>query len=456
MSLKNLDRDQFSTRLNEFVFPARPIDSLEHLQGRREEVQELERALAIVGRHVFIYGDRGVGKSSLAATLAAQLQSSDATPINVSGSPTETFSSVVLNIIGHLIGQSRTHTRTVSRETSKGLGAHGTSLGRRESETLTENLFENESLGIAEAAELIAESVHHYASDTVVVIDEFDRIGDAAERNKFADLLKHLGDAQTPIRIIFTGIGRSLEELLGAHGSAIRQLHTKQLDRLSYDGRWDIALQIANAFELDLPRDIYVRIAAISDGFPYYVHLMMEKILWQALDAEEIVDSITTDMYVHGLREAINSINAELRRPYELVLYQRTQDYEPVLWATANGDELHSPKAYYYASYKSIMRQLNKDPMNKRQFDRRIKSLQSDALGPILTRDPYIKQQYMYTEKMFRGYVRMQAEANGIQLYGREAKGPSQKMHVPSRVATGYRGATVPAGVEFSKKRKKS
>jgi hypothetical protein len=44
------------------------------------------------------YGDRGVSKSSLAATAAYQYQSSDNAPIVVGGSPDETFDSVIANI----------------------------------------------------------------------------------------------------------------------------------------------------------------------------------------------------------------------------------------------------------------------------------------------------------------------------------------------------------------------
>lgn len=448
MSIRNLDKNSFVKRLNETVSPSRPIDSIEHLQGRHRELKELERALAIDGRHVFIYGDRGVGKSSLAATLAAQLQSADAIPVSVSGSPTESFASVVTNIVTKLTGVSRTHHRETTKELTGQVGA-GLSVGSKQAEKSIEREIQKEVLSIAAANELLAEAVKQYAEDTIVVIDEFDRIGDKTERNKFADLLKHIGDSRTPVRLIFTGIGGSLEELLGAHGSAIRQLHTKELERLSYDGRWDIARQAASAFDLELPRDIEIRIAAISDGYPYYVHLMMEKMLWRAFDEEELVTKFNTSLYVGGLEDAISSISAELRRPYELVLHQATRDYEPVLWATADGDELYSTMHHYLGSYKSVMKQLNEEAMSDSAFRYRIKKLRDEKLGPILKKDPYLKRNFMYVENMLRGYVRMQAEAHGIRLYGREAKVKPEPMHVPAKVSTGFRGPTVPPGVRF-------
>lgn len=45
-----------------------------HLFGRQTEVQKLVEALNTPGQHVLLYGERGVGKSSL-ANVAAELMS---------------------------------------------------------------------------------------------------------------------------------------------------------------------------------------------------------------------------------------------------------------------------------------------------------------------------------------------------------------------------------------------
>lgn len=51
---------------------------------------------------------------------------------------------------------------------------------------------------------------------------------------------------------------------------------------------------------------------------------------------------------------------------------------------------------------------------------------------------------------MLRGYVRMQAQANGIDLTG-ERPTPKQSMHI-GNARSGYHGASVPAGVRQSRK----
>lgn len=441
MAIEGFDAvDDFKEQLNRTLSPSRPIDTIERLHGRKDEWEEIEQALAMDGRHVFIYGDRGVGKSSLAAAMSHQLQSSAYDPISVAGSPEETFASMLRNICIEATDYSSLKSKSTATENHLGLNYVGI-------KSVSTEAFRD--LGvmqftIATATNALSE-VAEQRPNTIVVVDEFDRIPALEERNKFADLLKHLGDARVQIRFIFTGIGSSLEELIGAHGSAIRQLHTIELERLSWDGRWDIAIQAANDFGLGLPDDIYIRLAQVSDGYPYYVHLIMEKILWQCFNREETATKITWDDFRIGLRSAIASIAPHLKKPYETVLLQRTQDLEPVLWATADGESLYRTPAGYYASYESVMEQLKETPMKLETFRRRLRKLQTDALG-ILEIDPIHKEFRRYRENMLRGYVRMQAEASDIQLYGEQIRIPNPVMHTPSRVKTGYKGSHPPRG----------
>lgn len=423
MSIERFSRETFELELNKALSPAQPVDSAEHLHGREQELDAVQKALAISGRHAFIYGDRGVGKSSLAATAANLIQSSDKPYIGVSGSPDETFSSLIRNIAYRVSERSDL---AVKQRISE-LGVVVSGITSKFSETESARPIETE-LTVADATRILQEIASSYSNHTVVVIDEFDQVPNAEDRQRFAHLLKHLGDANIEnLRFIFTGIAQSIEDILGEHRSAIRQLHTLELHRLSYEGCFDIATSAATAFGLSLPRDIYIRIAQLSDGFPYYVHLIMEKILWECFDSDSAVSKIDWDIYDNGLQMAVKSVAAELKRPYELVQrHPNSYEYEVVLWATANGGRPYEAFSTFFYSYQVIAEELKIDPMNREQFRRRINNLMKDNLGKILQRDPiHPKQFYVYSEKMFRGYVRMQAESHGIELTG--ATGPEKK-----------------------------
>lgn len=444
------DRHTFASRLNELVSPSQPIQSIEHLHGRTHELDQIDKALYAPGRHVFIYGDRGVGKSSLAAAAARQYQSSEADYIDIGCGPDATLSSIVANIALQALAQSRVKARKIS--TKAGISWRFLTLERSVEEVARD--LHADVRTVLDAVEVLREVADIHSEKPIVVVDEFDRIQDSATRHIFADLIKHLGDKKVNLKFIFTGVAGSLSELLGAHQSAIRQLATIELGRLSWDARWDIALAVTRTFQLDLPRDIYVRIAAVSDGFPYYVHLITEKMMWCAWESPDAVQTITWEHYRAGLKDAIESINAELRRPYELAVTQRTDDYEEVLWSTADGEFLQRFTDDMFASYAYIMKQREgRQSLSLEKFKARIRALRTPRTGSILITEDARKGLYWYRETMLRGYVRMQAEANGIELVGEKDPTVSRhEVHAPSSTRRGYRGSSVPPGVSLSRK----
>ena len=93
-----LSEDEFGKILGEVFSPARAITSIEFLKGRETNLKEIARAFTSPGRHAFIYGDRGVGKTSLALTSAQIHQSSDGEPICVSCDSETTLFSLIKDI----------------------------------------------------------------------------------------------------------------------------------------------------------------------------------------------------------------------------------------------------------------------------------------------------------------------------------------------------------------------
>lgn len=265
VTIGRYDKHDFGMKLNEVVSPARPIRSIQYLKGRERELDAIERALFAPGRHAFIYGDRGVGKSSLAATVAFQYQSAEAEPIFVSGSSDDTFKTVIANIANQALGRSRTE--SVKVQVHSGFEWRGLKLGCGKEISALDIAAQMQSVG--DAADLLKQVAARHSEKPMVVLDEFDAIADPGERNKFAALLKQLGDQSINLKFIFTGIGRTLEELLGAHQSAYRQLHTVELPRLGWDARRDIVTLAADVFDLEVDNDVNWRIAAVSDGYPY-------------------------------------------------------------------------------------------------------------------------------------------------------------------------------------------
>ena len=81
MALVGFARDRFEQVLKERLSATKPIRSAEFLRGRERKLEDVARALVTEGGAIFVYGDRGVGKTSLAQTAAFEHQSADQRPI---------------------------------------------------------------------------------------------------------------------------------------------------------------------------------------------------------------------------------------------------------------------------------------------------------------------------------------------------------------------------------------
>jgi uncharacterized protein len=444
VSIQGFDKDVFGKKLAQTVSASRPVQSVQHLKGRAKDLNEIEKALYAPGRHVFIFGDRGVGKSSLAATAAMQYQSSDNAPIFVSGSRDATFTSIVSNVVYQALKRPRTENRKTNRVSEisfKGLrAAASTETSWPDIASLIRS--------VGDAVELLREVGETYADQPVAIIDEFDTIGEASERDKFAELLKQLGDQsdRMKLKLIFTGIGQSISQLLGAHPSAHRQLLTWELPRLNYEGRREIVEAAAAEFGLTVDNNVNWRIAQVSDGYPYYVHSITEHMLWAAFEDPNEVTELEWEHFDVGLRAAVQSINAELRKPYELAVLHREVEFEDIVWATADHEDLIRTLQQMYESYQIIAAKREGHlAVDRDRFGTQVRKLKGAGFGAILQQVDGRAGLYSYREKMLRGYVRMQAAANGVELTG-EHLAPKQVMHV-SNARSGYRGPSLPPGV---------
>ncbi|MHB1122632.1 MAG: ATP-binding protein [Ramlibacter sp.] len=438
-----LDAHGFGTEMASLVSPARPIQSIEFLRGRAKELSRIDRALFAPGRHIFVYGDRGIGKSSLAAAAAAQAQSADSSYIDVACSTDSTFRSVIANIGSQAIRLSRIYR---SKKTLTA-GLELRFLRATASEEITVNDLHDVIRTVGDAVEVLREVATVHSDRPVVVVDEFDRMTDERERALFSDLVKQLGDKKINVIFFFTGVAPTLDQLLGAHPSAIRQFETIELQKLNWTARWDIAVNALAKFGVEIEDNIRVRIAAVSDGYPAYVHLITEKLLWRLWDAPKVITNVDWEHYNGAIQDAILSVNAELKRPYEQAVNQRTEDFEEVLWAAADSEYLDRDLRQLYSSYGYVMRQRpGRVAMDYKQFTATLNKLKTKSCGEIIVASRFDRRGWVaYRESMLRGYARMRAEARNIKLVG-EQEAPRQVMHAPGASGRSF-GPSIPKGV---------
>jgi len=188
MAIQGLDKDQFVSILYAHISPSRVIDSFERLHGRENQLRRVEQALYSPGRQVFIYGDRGVGKSSLAKTAAYVHQSADNSPIYVLCESRSRFSSVITNIAREFLRNPTNEKTTKSFKTEfRILNALTAELGE---EVQSGSIPEISDVGTAVG--LIDHLASNHSKKTVIVIDEFDLLKNQDDKHQFAELIKQV------------------------------------------------------------------------------------------------------------------------------------------------------------------------------------------------------------------------------------------------------------------------
>lgn len=449
--IEGYSEEEFGTTVHAHVRPAEPISSIELLKGRHKELEEIRRALFAKGRHMFIYGDRGIGKSSLAQTAALQYQSSDSDIIQIGCTRTSTFYEIMQSIAGSLV--ENLDSKEVQAKT-------GINLKFLSFELLVKSSFKPEVpavINMEQALNVISDIREIHSEKPIIVIDEFDAIQETEERHKFAEFLKKMGDSGIYVPIIFSGIAASLDDVLGGHQSSIRQLFPIQLSPISWDSRWDILVEALEAFNVEFDDEIKYRVAGISDGFPYYVHLITEHLLWAIYDDPDTTQIANFNHYNEALKKAVETVQEHIRKPYDLATTRHSQDFHHAIWAAADTSILHRNIDSIYASYGRIIRDLNHanpqeklTPIDRKKFSQRLNTLTKASHGSVLKKMSDNRTGwYQFSENMLRGYVRLLAETNGVQLWMDEAKVPKQFINPRPRPMGSSRRfqSSVPTGI---------
>jgi hypothetical protein len=88
-------KEDFIRRKEDYFSPSKAISDAHKLQGRAKDLARLERALSSPGRQAFIFGERGVGKTSLAQDWAVPFSPSGSKAVLVGCEEVSTFSSLL-------------------------------------------------------------------------------------------------------------------------------------------------------------------------------------------------------------------------------------------------------------------------------------------------------------------------------------------------------------------------
>jgi ABC-type lipoprotein export system ATPase subunit len=241
--------------------PSSPIDDIKFFQGRKNILKDIESNLSMPGKHVIIFGDRGVGKTSLLNVATKNKEC-----LIYGCSSRDNLNTIFLDFLKR-ISAHRVEAKTTSTESSRGKA--GINIKTVNVEKGREKTSETE-YQVVGSQELTPHFVTSLFKDKEIILamDEFERVEDAETKKFISEVIKKFSDANSKAKIIIVGIADSIASLLGEHESIVRNIQQIELDRLSKEEIIAIAKSGEEILGFTLEDTVIDMIIDYSDRFP--------------------------------------------------------------------------------------------------------------------------------------------------------------------------------------------
>lgn len=308
------DWDALWIEVTETFSPGAPVQERDLFAGRIPQLQALMDAVYQRGRHGIVFGERGVGKTSLVNILALILQSPtrDVVTVKVNADPNDTFSSLWKKIF-----------RRLNYEVKED--------GQARIKTIADELPEVLSPDDVQ----IALSDFSPNQTPLLILDEFDRILDKEVTALVADTIKALSDYSVPATVIVVGVAEDVTALIRSHESVSRAFIQVRMPRMSQEELGEIIVQRYRKCGIDIDDSGLWKATFLSRGLPYYAQLLGMHAARRAIRNRTIhVSPQTID---EAMRDALDEIDQSIKEKYNTAVRGQRSDalYEAVLLACA-------------------------------------------------------------------------------------------------------------------------
>lgn len=304
--------------------PHTPINNFQLLKGRSKEFNILFEQLNTPGLHALLYGERGIGKSSLANVVANELVKVSKRKLFIKRcSADDNFATIV----EQLLNERNVSIHDIQRSKSNSSAINIKQLSVGISETVVE-AGSSTMLTSSWVANIIADI------DGLLLIDEFDAIKDNLVKNKIAELLKLLSDKNSKVKVLIVGVAGTSSELTAGHPSITRCLREIKLNRMKVVELSKIITDGSVLAKLEFTKQAISRIVFVSSGYPYFTHLLALKAAEEAIANETSL--ITFKNVIFATQSAVQDAEGSLKNCYDQSInFSNKEEYERILLAAS-------------------------------------------------------------------------------------------------------------------------
>jgi Cdc6-like AAA superfamily ATPase len=394
--------------IEEAFTPGAAIDSKDLFAGRKLQREMLMSTIFRKGEHAILFGEAGVGKTSLANIVYD-----------------------VLVVMGKFSWQRA--------KVNCGEGMSFDDIWRSafkqlffeqdgESVTLDQILPNNPN------SEQIRETFQSLNDRSIVIIDEFDKVKDRKVQSRMAHTIKTLSDNAISTTLILVGVGDSIEQLIEGHASVERPLIQVPMKRMAKFELVDILDKgLPRCEGLEIVPEARDRIADYSQGLPYYTHLLARESALHAVSNDRT--KLTMDDLNAAIRIAVNSkLETNLTAYNKAVTAPRGTNFPSVLLACALAKKTEQ-QWFYARDVIAPLSYISKKSVLVPAFAKHLKAFCEESRGRILERrGPPRKVQYRFRKPLMETYVVLRGLADGL-IIDLQLSHPSESSTEPEQLS---------------------
>jgi Cdc6-like AAA superfamily ATPase len=401
---------ELSIAVGKVFQPRAPISTRELFAGRWEQCTSIVDAVNQKGLHIVIFGERGVGKTSLANVLDPLLEVMEADEkTNINTNPR-----LVVKVNVHQGDSFSTVWNRVFEEIT--LVENKPMVGMNpNSVTTSQTLKEAFSISDQPTIDDVRRTLG-LLPRSVVIFDEFDR-GSAELRTAFTDAIKALSDYAVDSTVIIVGVSDTVDQLIRDHASIVRSIIQIQLPRMNEKELSQILENAEKALKIKFDEPAAGLVIRMSQGLPHYTHLIGLHATRQAVGrlsrlvkAEDVYKS-----FEKAIKQAVQSIQEK----YLASIHSSHKDalYDKVILACAAAASAAGDALGYFRPTDAIAPLasiLNRENVIIATFQKHMNEFCERERGPVLERSGVPRAyKYRFHDPLLPPFIFMTAVANG-------------------------------------------
>jgi len=268
MSARGGDRfAMVRAKLRHAFTPSQPVADRRLFAGRDDSLKTIIRAIEDQRLHVVLYGERGIGKTSLLHVLTQAAAEARYIVVYTSCGANSNFDETFRAAAAEIPLLFHSGFSPTATETEK-----GSSLA---------DLLPSEPLSPRKFGDLCAKLT---GTRVLIILDEFDRAESGSFRRDVAELIKNLSDRLGRVQLVLAGVAADLTELVEHIPSIRRNIFALRVPKMTEGEVLQIVQNGEREADLKFDPQASAFVVEVSRGSPYIANLICHHAGHAALD----------------------------------------------------------------------------------------------------------------------------------------------------------------------------